>query len=258
MTTAAERRAAAVRTEIKGLEIVALGGRPLGSVANARLQESVLVKAFTEFEAFLEELFFAILEGRTRVPGARPHVRLRDPAVARQIVLQPRERYLTWLPIREATVRAERFLVDGSPFDRLATRRTVTGTLSRAQIVRNATAHRSDHAQEQFQSATGRRFATAGDYLASRSGTSTMCVALLDDLARYCHALVGSVATAESLLGPPDPLKSGQVVGSGDYACQGCGAIVSMPGGTALACMRCDPPCGSCGHVSKTAAFRPI
>jgi hypothetical protein len=254
----AQRLADSLIRELHDLEIVATAGASIGAAGNARLLESVLVKSFTEFESFLEELFFALLTGRARPGEARPYVRIRDIDVARGVVLQPQERYLTWLPIQEAVERAARFLENGRPFDRLIKRQAVVANLRRAQIIRNATAHKSAHAQTLFVQETGAKFATPGDFLAATSGGSTMCEALLADLARYGEALVRSDAEAERLLGLADPVRTGQRVDAGTYTCQTCARSQTVTDGARLECGYCDAACPHCGRRGKTATFQPV
>ena len=252
----AKRLAKDFSDELLGLTTVAAIGGGLNPAVHARLLESVFVKAFTEFEWFLEELFFAILTGTTRVDGARPRIRVRDTDLARVVAGAGSGRYLTWLPLDETTARAERLLVGGQPFVRLSTRAPVRNDLRRAQFVRNATAHKSAEAQKKFQTATSHSFATAGDFLASSSGGQTACQSILNNLNRYGAALVGSTAEADQLLGPSDPIRSGAKPGAGSYDCQSCGRTYQVGIDDPLRCAVCDPPCATCGRRSASATFQ--
>src|SRR3954465_10192991 len=129
----AKKLAADFASELAGLSGVAATGDALAPDVRARLLESVFVKAFTEFEWFLEELFFAVLTGGARVQGARPRMRVRDANLARVVAGGGGGRYLTWLPLEETTTRSERLLVDGEPFLRLSIRDHVKSDLRRAQ-----------------------------------------------------------------------------------------------------------------------------
>jgi hypothetical protein len=210
----------------------------------------------TEFEWFLEELFFAILTGAARVDASCPKLLVRDPQLARAVA-RGDDRYLIWLPIDDTVGRANRLLVDGQPFVRLATRGSIKADLKRALAVRNATAHKSLDAQTKFQAATSNVFATAGDYLASRAGGQTAREAILADLHRYGQALVGTTAASMKLLGPEDPLRSNTRPGGGTYVCQSCGSsYVLANASVSLRCPRCDPPCHACGHRTGSAVFR--
>jgi len=152
--------------------------------------------------------------------------------------------------------RAKRLLVGGQPFVRLSTRAPVKNDLGRAQLVRNATAHKSAEARRRFQTATSHSFVTAGDFLASSSGGETACQAILNNLNRYGSALVGSAAEADQLLGPSDPIRSGAKPGAGSYDCQSCGRTYQLGIDGALRCSVCDPACATCGRRPACATFR--
>ncbi len=253
----ARRLANGLSTELAELRQVAAGGASLPPATRARLLEAVFVRAFTEFEWFLEELFFAVLTRATRIENAGPRVGIRDPALAR-VITSSGQRYLSWLPLEDTVARAERLLLGGEPFVRLATRSTVRTDLKRGQAIRNATAHKSQDALARFQAVTSNSYSTAGDFLASSAGGSTACDAILADLSRYGHALVGTRAQAEHLLGPRDAFRARAKPGAGSYVCQGCGAIyVLTDAQTRLGCPPCDPPCAACGHRSESATFLP-
>lgn len=216
----AQTLAATLSSELSGLASVVSSGATLPPEAHRRLLEATFIKAFTEFEWFLEELFFAILTGAARVDASGPKIRVRDSQLARAVARGHDRGYLTWLPIADTVDRAKRLLVDGQPFVRLTTRGNVRADLKRALAVRNATAHKSVDAQAKFQAATSNVFATAGDYLASNAGGQTACEAILANLHRYGQALVGTTAASMKLLGPEDPLRSNAKPGSGTYLCQ--------------------------------------
>ena len=254
----AKQLAADLAGELAGLTGVAATGTGLPPDVRARLLESVFVKAFTEFEWFLEELFFAILTGETRVDGAAPKMRVRDADLARVVAGGGGGRYLTWLPLEETTTRSERLLVGGEPFVRLGVRDQVKAELRRAQLVRNATAHKSVEAQRKFQSVTSNAFATAGDFLASKSGGQTACEAILDNLTRYGRALVVTPTDAEKLLGPRDPFRTGVSPGVGSYRCEKCSSVYTLTATESLRCPVCDPSCAHCGRRPKTATFRAL
>src|SRR5688572_13832542 len=132
--TKAQRLANTLSAELNGLRGVATTGAGLSHDARARLLEAVFVKAFTEFEWFLEELFFAVLTRGTRIEASGPRVAIRDPALAREVA-SAGQRYLSWLPLADTVERAERLLVGGEPFTRLSARTSVTSDLKRTQII---------------------------------------------------------------------------------------------------------------------------
>lgn len=239
-------------------QLIATATTSLPAAGRPRLAEAIFVKAFTEFESFLEELFFGILTGATRVEGAKPRLRIRDADLARDLATgEARSGYLSWLPLGDTMRRAERFLVDGAPFARLDRRSTIKNDLDRAQKVRNATAHKSADAHAKFQTAVNGNYATSGDYLISRSGSKTACESILDDLHRYADALVEPQARSDALLGPEDPLRSGtKRHGGGPFECVSCGTQYSVAPSQALQCLTCDPPCPTCGRQPSSATFR--
>jgi hypothetical protein len=112
--------------------------------------ESLFLRAVTSFEAFLEELFLAILERRRRYRGGR--VSLRMTVKSRQAlmdILLQGDKYLTWLPFKHTEDRAKLYLDDGRPFTELDDGdKAVIKTIA---TIRHAIAHRSRHAMNEFE-----------------------------------------------------------------------------------------------------------
>jgi hypothetical protein len=111
--------------------------------------EALFLRAVTSFEAFLEDLFLAILVGRARYNEQR--VRVLMSASSRgalmQILLQG-STYMSWLPFEHTEKRAKLYLRDGRPFSDLDMGdRSQLKTIS---IIRNAIAHKSPYAVAQF------------------------------------------------------------------------------------------------------------
>jgi hypothetical protein len=100
--------------------------------------EALFLRAVTNFEAFLEDLFLAILRGSARY--SRQRVRVQMSTVSRdalmRILLQDRA-YLNWLPFTNTERRAKLYLKDGRPFTDLT-----EGDKS-ITVIRNAIAHKS-------------------------------------------------------------------------------------------------------------------
>lgn len=249
--------AANLRRQIQGLRRI--GKVPVKSTdARERLLESVFLNGVTEFESFLEEVFFAAVSNRVRPGTTRPIVGLRNPQTARSLILRPRENYLKWLPYEQSQERADQYLHDGWPFARLTARTGVIKRLDDTMVVRNAVAHKSGSAHRKFQDATQRKYSTPGQYLAASLGKSTVCDAFLADFVRYGKALCVSDAEASKLLGPKGPYPSGKKVPAGQYECLGCGTVYSLPRREALVCATCDLICRACGSpTSRNAEFRP-
>jgi hypothetical protein len=246
-----------LRRQINGLRKVGKSSlRPLD--AYERLLESVFLNGVTEFEAFLEEFFFAAVARRIRPGETKPIVSLRDPETARSLVLRPRESYLKWLPYHEAQERADQYLANGSPFNRLTARASVTRRLGQAMAVRNAVAHKGGAAYERFHDATDRKYTSPGEYLAASLGKSTVCDAFLADFVRFGKALCVSDTEALRLLGPEGPFPAGKKLDPGRYECLGCNSIQELQRREPVACSVCDPPCQACGTpTSQAAQFRP-
>lgn len=111
--------------------------------------EALFLRAITSFEVFLEEQFIAIMRGRATYDPGRVTVRMT--ATSRQAlmdILLRGEQYMTWLPFSQTERRANIYLRGGKPFSELTDGdksmiRTIT-------TIRNAIAHRSTHATEEF------------------------------------------------------------------------------------------------------------
>ena len=103
----------------------------------------------TSYEAFLEELFMAILERRVRYSGGRVELRMttksRDALI--KILLQG-DKYMNWLPYKNTEDRARIYLTDGRPFSDINNGdRSIIKTIT---TIRNAIAHKSPHALGEF------------------------------------------------------------------------------------------------------------
>ena len=112
--------------------------------------EALFLRAVTSFEAFLEDLFIAILVGRAQYSKHR--VKVLISATSReslmQILLQGNA-FMNWLPFNNSEKRARLYLRDGRPFTDLddgdkSQLKTIT-------VIRNAIAHKSDHAISEFE-----------------------------------------------------------------------------------------------------------
>jgi hypothetical protein len=105
----------------------------------------------TSFEAFLENLFVAILERRARYPRYR-QVSLRMTAISRQAleqILLQGDQYLDWLPFKRTEGRAKMYLDKGKPFTDLTDAHK--STIKTITTIRHAIAHRSSYAMAEFQ-----------------------------------------------------------------------------------------------------------
>jgi hypothetical protein len=249
----------------KGLRVEIEALRRLGKVrqpsekARQRMLESIFLNGITEFESFLEDVFLAAVSGRIRPGSTKPVVGLRNPDIARSLILRPRETYLDWMPIERCLERADRFLVDGQPFSRFATRPAIKQRLKAASAVRNAVAHKGMGAQTRFRQMTSGKYRSPGEYLAAKLGAGTVCEGFLDDFVRYGRSLCVSDSEALALLGPEGPYQAGTVVEPGNYECLQCGHSCFLAERGQLACVICDPPCADCGHpTGKSASFNRV
>ena len=106
------------------------------------------LSCFTSFEVFVEEVFLALLvtgSGTTVIP----RVAVRSLAVARELVIGPGKKYVDWFPYERTIERAHIFFRGGRPFSSILSPQR--NTLNKAQMIRNAIAHRSRHSQKIFE-----------------------------------------------------------------------------------------------------------
>jgi len=120
----------------------------------AYIYEAIFLSLMTRFELLLEELFFGLLMGR-RTSGdrrVRGKITTRSEVVMRQILLSG-SHYLTWIPYRQTLYRASYYLSSGLPFSSLDDGER--SFLAESVYIRNAVAHKSRHALNQFQKVGG-------------------------------------------------------------------------------------------------------
>jgi hypothetical protein len=112
--------------------------------------EALFLRAVTSFEAFLEELFLAILEKRRRYRRGRVELRMtaKTSDALRDILLQG-DKFMAWLPFHHTEKRAYIYLTEGRPFSELTEGdKSIIKTIT---TIRNAIAHKSPHAMSEFQ-----------------------------------------------------------------------------------------------------------
>ncbi|WP_338821442.1 hypothetical protein [Bradyrhizobium septentrionale] len=112
--------------------------------------EALFLRAVTSFEAFLEDLFLAILAGRARYSKQRVRILISasSPDALMQILLQGNS-FMNWLPFESTERRARLYLKDGRPFTDLGD--GDKSQLKTISVIRNAIAHKSPFALSQFQ-----------------------------------------------------------------------------------------------------------
>lgn len=118
----------------------------------AMTYSGLFIRSVTSFEAFLEELFVAILSGKTSrsvYAVRRVFPRLADFPVRhiRSLLLGDR-RYLDWLPYHHTERRVKRYLSGVTPFEALTN--TDRSSLEQIVCIRNALVHASEHARKAF------------------------------------------------------------------------------------------------------------
>lgn len=113
--------------------------------------EALFLRAVTSFEAFLEDLFVAILVGRaqyTRDRRVKVLMSASSRETLRQILLQG-DAYMNWLPFGHTENRAKLYLKEGRPFSELtAGDKSILKTIT---VIRNAIAHKSPYAISEFE-----------------------------------------------------------------------------------------------------------
>jgi hypothetical protein len=112
--------------------------------------EALFLRAVTTFEAFLEDLFIAILERRARYSkqrvGLLMSVSSREALI--QILLQGNP-FMMWLPFHHTEKRANLYLKGGRPFTELGD--SDKSLLKTITTIRNAIAHKSPFAVSEFE-----------------------------------------------------------------------------------------------------------
>lgn len=111
--------------------------------------EALFLRAITGFEVYLEQLFIAILLGRTTHAANRAKALLiTSSKVDLMNILTRGNDYLDWLPYRKTEDRAQIYLKGGKPFSDLDNGdKSILADMTR---IRNAIAHKSEHANKQF------------------------------------------------------------------------------------------------------------
>ena len=112
--------------------------------------EALFLRAITGFELYLEQLFIDILLGKTAHHPSRARALLATSTKSDLIkILNRGNDYLAWLPYGNTESRAHLYLKNGKPFTDLTNGdKSMLADMTR---IRNAIAHKSEHANKQFQ-----------------------------------------------------------------------------------------------------------
>lgn len=112
--------------------------------------EALFLRAITGFELYLEQMFIDILLGKTHHHPSRACAILKTSTKLDLLkILNRGNDYLTWLPYANTEGRARLYLKNGRPFSELTNGdKSLLADMTR---IRNAIAHKSEHASKQFQ-----------------------------------------------------------------------------------------------------------
>ncbi len=214
-----------------------------------------LVKVAAHFEQFLEGCFFESMLGNHPDPDVAPTIAVASRRDVELLIYSDfrRERYLDWLPWERTKARANAYLVDGRPFDRLAFRDVEARALTSLAIVRNAIAHPGAYAEALFIKHLKDRGVTSnspGDFLLrARSGRSEYehYLMRIKSLGRALAA--PSEVDAAQFLEPELPFSSKTEGPPGEYECRACGYKLSVSVRAQIGdCPNCPAPtpCPQC------------
>ncbi|QUS60310.1 hypothetical protein [Synechocystis sp. PCC 7338] len=115
------------------------------------IYDGLFLNLFTDFEKFIEDLFFGLIKGSIYIEGKSissiRKVKISPQEEIELVVLSGKD-YLDWLPYDHTKKRAEIFLNDGYPFTKL--NENQIRVMGEYHKIRNAIAHKSLKAQKQF------------------------------------------------------------------------------------------------------------
>lgn len=115
------------------------------------IYDGLFLSLFTDFEKFLEDLFFGLIQGRIYIEGTRidsiRKVKVSPQEEIESVILAGKV-YLEWLPYQKTIDRAKIFFINGDPFNRLDNNQR--GVMGEYHKIRNAIAHKSLKAQSDF------------------------------------------------------------------------------------------------------------
>jgi hypothetical protein len=215
------------------------------------IYESTFLDLVSYFEVYLEDLFFSCVLGRSALNDVQPLLTFSARTQAEAVTRGTDRVFSSWSKMKDVMPRAESFLKDGRPFSRLRGRDRDLDVLSSGLRIRNAIAHRSSSAREQFSRlqlvglAPSRR--TPAGYLQQLVGTTSRHETLVNAYGRIANALAApKLGAAERFLQQESPYDSGQKAPIGEYVCLVCG--LTIRGGRSLPrCAGCAP-CTTCGR----------
>ncbi|WP_141246835.1 hypothetical protein [Kocuria sp. WN036] len=232
--------------------------------------ELATLRAFSSLETFLQELFYLCMRNDPSVAGTGSIIPVSTQEEINLLVLtsggKQRVKYLSWLPFDQTLDLADTYLNEGHPFSRLQYRKTETDELKELTVVRNAIAHPSDHARQEFEKLANKKSYPSGrasDYLLStRSGAQEVLLLMTraELVAKGLAAMTEGGANA--VLEPEPPFMAQAKSPKGTYECIRCGhTITRTTRGELGGCPSCEPrhSCSQCGRrASPTSRWRRI
>jgi hypothetical protein len=152
LAEALSRRSRAIEQTRARVEALTISHH-LSSRAAEHVYEGLFLNTVTAFESFVETLFIGLLvSSDNRLHSkhdVQPRMLIGSHAVAREIVLAPRQKYVDWLPYDKTLSQAERCFRGGRPFSLVTAPQAQT--LDRIVKIRNAIAHKSRHSLSTFE-----------------------------------------------------------------------------------------------------------
>lgn len=114
-----------------------------------QIYSGLFLDAFVSFERYIEELFIGYLSGRITAVSAKVQTNIvfRTNQLVIDVLLSGKS-YVDWIPYDQTLKRADIFFKNGHPFTALTAQQK--GVVLELHRIRNALAHRSDHAMEIF------------------------------------------------------------------------------------------------------------
>jgi hypothetical protein len=115
-----------------------------------QVYNGLFIDAVTSFEGYLERLFIGLLARKIVIRGLSKisKIHISSESTIREVINNG-DRYSTWLPFSKTLEKANIYFVKGMPFSKLSG--PDLETLNNILCIRNAIAHRSNHAVAKFQ-----------------------------------------------------------------------------------------------------------
>lgn len=228
------------------------------------LFESTFLSAVTEFEAFLETLFYDCVLDTSAIQDVHPRATFESRTHAEATVTRlARQPFVSWNRYDEVQDRAELLLLGARPFSRLDHRPVELTLLREARLIRNAIAHRSGEARDAFLTKVSlpplppTRRHPAGFLQALNGAVSTH--------ARFCAGLrsiakalsAATASAARTFLQSEAEHAAGSKPGLGSYRCVQCGLRLRLYSPSRpLPLCTCTPKCATCSKPTTSNRYQ--